>query len=103
MGAAQPLAVFVGAEQLYLARGGAVRLQAFKALLCVVKDQCRRVQRNRRVGNDARVVPALALGVVHHKHVVCEDAAEAQCAGRFRFGLCGFFNFNIQHGLDPPC
>ena len=72
------LGVAVGPEQLDGVVGGAVGLQTLKQLLGVVEHHAGRVQGEGLIGDDAGIVPALTLGVVHQEHVVGEDLAKAQ-------------------------
>ena len=80
-GGVDALDVLGGTEELDGAVGGAVGLQAFKDLLGVVEYHGGRLQSDGAVGNDAPVVPALAVGVVHQKHVVGKGSAEHQRGG----------------------
>ena len=80
--AVQACDVLPGSEQLHLAVRAAVCLESFKDLGAVVQNACRRRDGNGTEGDDARVVPAVAVGVVHEEHVVGEDCAEAQLVGR---------------------
>ena len=99
VGFIRPLGVHVRPEQVGLAVRAAIGLQALEHRLPIVEHHGRGVQRYLLIGHDAGVVPALALGVIHDKHVVGEDVAEAQllARGRLRLGRGGFFNANIQH------
>ena len=84
------------AEQLDDAVGRAVGLQALEYLLRVVQDVGAGHELNGAVGDYARVVPALALVVIHEEHVVRENLAEAELVGRGLFlggGGSGYFNF----------
>ena len=54
----QPLAVAVDAEEAHLAVDAAEGLEAVEHLLRVVKHRGRRIEAERRVGDDARVEPA---------------------------------------------
>ena len=58
------------AEKLDYAVSGPVGLEALKYLLCVVQDVRAGHQLNGTVGDDTRVVPALALVVIHQEHMV---------------------------------
>lgn len=77
-GGVQALEVLAGTEELDFAVGGAVGLHALKDLLRVVQAGAGRVHRDGAVGDDARVVPALSVVVVHQEHVVGKDMAEAE-------------------------
>ncbi len=74
----ETLCVAVRAEQLHGVIRGAVSLHALKNLLCIVEHHRGRVQLEGSVGDDAGIVPALALGVIHDEHVVGKFLAEAQ-------------------------
>ena len=97
------LGVAVRAEQLHGVVSGAVGLHALKDLLCVVEHHGSGVQFKGAVGDDAGIVPALALGVIHDEHMVGELFAEAElrligglCLGRSRAG-----DLDIQHSEFP--
>ena len=95
--------VAVGAEQLDLALGGAVGLHALEQLLGIVEDHGGGVEAEGAVGHDAGVMPALALRVIHHKHVIGKNLAEAQLGlvGGLRLRTGGFFNTDVQHDDNP--
>ena len=78
-------------------------MSAVKDLLCVVEHHGSGVQFKGAVGDDAGIVPALALGVIHDEHMVGELFAEAElrligglCLGRSRAG-----DLDIQHSEFP--
>ena len=73
--------VLHGAEELHPAIGAAVGLQALKDLLGIVEHHGGGLQGEGAVGHDAPVVPALAGGVVHDKHMVGKGLAEDQRVG----------------------
>ena len=73
--------VLHGAEELHPAVGAAVGLQALKDLLGIVEHHGGGLQGEGAVGHDAPVVPALAGGVVHDKHMVGKGLAEDQRVG----------------------
>ena len=58
-----------------------------------------RVERNRAVGDNPRVVPALSLVIVHQEHMVGEYFAEAELAFVRRLFLrcLGQFHFDFLH------
>ena len=85
--------VLHGAEELHPAVGGAVGLHALKNLLGVVEHHGGGLQSNGAIGDDAPIVPALALGVVHDKHMVGEGAPKHQGI-RVRLGLPGGAGLN---------
>ena len=93
------LRVAVGAEELNGVVSGAVGLHAFEDLLGIVEHHACGVQLKGSVGNDAGVVPAFAIGVVHQEHVVAEELTEAQLAliGGLCLGSGGFDDLDIQH------
>ena len=95
------LGVAVRAEQLHGVVGSAVGLHALKDLLCVVEHHGSGVQLKGAVGDDAGIVPALALGIIHHKHVVGKFLAEAQLGLvlRLLLGRSGTSDLDIQHDL----
>ena len=65
-------------EQPYPTILAAKRLHAIEDRLAVMQHAARRIQGERAVWHNARVVPATALVVLHHKHVVGEDGAEGK-------------------------
>ena len=85
VGAVEAAGVHLRAEQQHAAIRGAVRLHALKHHLRIVQYARRRADQDIAVGYDFSVVPALALVIVHHKHVVGKLLAKDQLArGRFR-------------------
>ena len=62
-----------------------------------------RVQREGCIGDDAGIVPALALGIIHHKHVVGKFLAEAQLGLvlGLLLGRSGTSDLDIQHDIFP--
>ena len=87
-----------GAEEVEAALRRAVALEALKDLLSIVQHLAGRVQRKVAVRHDAGVVPALAVGVVDHKHMVGEDVAKAQLAliGRLVFQIPGQIHLYVH-------
>ena len=89
-------------EKLDRAFGRAVGLQALEYLLRVVQNVGAGHELNGAVGDYTRVVPALALVVIHEEHVIGENLAEAKLVGWRLFfggGSSGYFNF--FHFIDP--
>ena len=75
-GAVETAGVFDRAEEQDFALFIAVGLHALKNLLCVVEDdRCRRELKIGE-GNNARIVPALPLVIVHEEHVIGKILAE---------------------------
>jgi hypothetical protein len=74
----EPGDVLVGTEQPDLAVPAAEPLQALEERLAVVQDGGRRIERERSVGLDPGVVPALLLLEVRDEHVIGEHVAEGQ-------------------------
>src|SRR5262249_5149678 len=72
--------VLLRAEEPDLAVAAAERLEPLEEPLAVVQDGGRRVERERAIGLDSRVVPALLLFEVHDEHVVGEELTEPQLA-----------------------
>ena len=103
-GILHPLGVALRAEELNDVVHGAVSLHALEKLLSVVEDHSGRVHGDGRVGHDAGVVPAPAVGIVHQEHMVRKDLAEAQLALVGGLGLGGgvFRDFDIQHCEHSP-
>ena len=99
-----PLGVAVRAEQLDLAVGGTIGLHALKDLLCIVQHHAGRVHLERRIGDNAGVVPALTGVIVHYEHVVGKDLTKAQLALVGGLGLRGgrLCDFDIQHVKTLP-
>ena len=100
-GVLHALGVAVGPEQLDGAVGGAVSLHALKNFLGIVQHGSGGVQLEGAVGHDARIVPALAGGIIHHKHVIGEDLAETELGLvlRLRLGCGGAGDFDVQHDI----
>lgn len=95
----QTLGIAVRPEELNGVVHGAIGLHALEDLLCVVEHHAGRIHLEGLIGDDAGIVPALALGVVHQEHMIGEDLAKAQLAlvGGFGLGGCGSGDLNIQH------
>ena len=87
------------AEQLDIALRRAVRLHALKNFLRIVEHRRGGVHLPRAVGHDAGVMPAFAGGIVHQKHMIAEDLAEAELGFilRLLFGHSGARDLDIQH------
>ena len=77
-GAVDAGGVHVGTEEVDLPVGGQIGLHALKHHLGVVEDGAGGIQAEGGIGDDASVVPALALVIVHEEHVVGEVLAKAQ-------------------------
>ena len=102
-GLVHPGNVVQGPEQLDSAVGGAVSLQALEDLLRIVQDLGGGVNLQGAVRNDAGIVPALALVIVHNKHMVRHALAEHQGGGSGLFlQHRGAGNFDIYHWCIPP-
>ena len=103
-GFVHPVDVVPDAEQLDGAIGGAVGLQALENLLAVVEHLGGGVDLEGAVGDDAGVMPALALVVVDDEHMVGHGLAEHQLGG-IRLLLqrgCGCeFDFHSRSLLFP--
>ena len=85
-------------EQANLPVGAAKRLAPVEDRLPVMQHASSRIHGERRVGDDARVVPALPLVVLHHEHVVGEDRSERQrLIGRGLFGRGGAGDGDLGH------
>ena len=56
-----------------------------KHSLRIVEHQRGGIQYQRLIGDDAGVMPAFALVIIHDEHMVRKDMAEAQSAGGFFF------------------
>ena len=83
-GVVQTLDIAVGTEQLDGAVGGAVSLHALENFLAVMQDLGSGVDLQRTVGDDAGIVPALTLVIVHDEHMIGHVLAEYQSGS---FGL----------------
>jgi len=98
----ETLCVAVRAEQLDGVIRSPVSLHALEDLLSIVEHDGSRVQLKGAVGDDAGIVPALALGVVHHEHMVGELLAKAQVVlVRLLLGRSGTGDLDIQHDKFP--
>ena len=95
----QTLGVAIGPEELDGVVHRAIGLHALEDLLGVVQDHAGGIHLEGLIGDDAGIVPALALGVVHQEHMIREVLAKAQLAlvGGFGLGGCGSGDLNIQH------
>ncbi|MPM71257.1 hypothetical protein SDC9_118220 [bioreactor metagenome] len=104
LGVVHTAGVAVRAEQLNLVFGGAIGLHALKALLRIMEHHGGRVKGDGSIRDDAGIVPALASGIVHDKHVVGKGLTKTQL-GLVR-GLClwgsGLRNFDVQHFKNSP-
>ena len=99
-GVLETLCVAVRTEQLDGIIGRAVCLHALKDLLSVVEHDSSRVQFKGAVGDNAGIVPAFALGVIHHEHMVGELLAKTQIAlVRLCLRSSGTGDLDIQHDL----
>ena len=99
VGDVQTLEVLLGPEQQDAAVVGTVGLHALKGLLRIVQDGGGGAQGDGAEGNDAGVMPALALVVLHEHHVVGEDGAEAElrALGGLFLGMFGFDDGETFH------
>ena len=97
------LGVALGAEQLHGVVRSAVGLHALKDLLRIVEHHGSGVQFKGAIGDDAGIVPALALRIIHHEHMVGELFAKAQLALVLRLLLrrSGAGDLDIQHDNFP--
>ena len=97
-GQVQPTHVVHGAEQLDGAVCGAVGFQTLEDLLGVMEDLGGWVDLEGGIGDDAGVMPALTLVIVHHKHVVGHILAEDQLGGvRLLLPLLGAGDLDLLH------
>ena len=80
-GLVHPVDVVLDAEQLDGAVGGAVGFQTLEDLLGVVEHLGSGVDLQGAVGNDAGIVPALALVIIHQEHMVGHIFSEHQLGG----------------------
>ena len=81
IGVPHTLCVAVRTEQLNLSFRRAVCLHALERLHGIVQNHGSRIQLNRLIRHNARVMPADALGMVDDKHIVGIVDTEAQMAG----------------------
>ena len=97
------LCVALGAEQLDGVIRSAVSLHALEDLLCIVEHDRSGVQREGCVGDDAGVMPALALGIVHNEHMVGELLAKTQLRLVLRLFLRAgsTSDLDVQHDKFP--
>lgn len=88
--------IFVGTEKLNTAVLATICLQTLEQLLCIVEYHCRGFERNRCVGNDTGIVPALLNGIIHKEHMIREIFTEAELAViRLYFRRCCSFDSDI--------
>ena len=99
VGVDHALGVFVRAEQLDRAVRRAVGFQALKRLHRVMEYHCRGIERQRRIWDDARVMPALLFIVIDDQHMIGIVIAEAK-AVFVRLGLSVVRELcsDLQHG-----
>ena len=98
VGVLHALGILVRAEQLNRAVGQTISLHALEGFHGIVQNHRGRVERDGLIGHDARVMPALAFGVVHNKHVIGVVFAKAQrrFVGLFLLVLCQFVA-DVEH------
>lgn len=104
VGEVEPRHVFLRAEEYDLALRSAVGFHPLENLLAVVQAHGGRIESQGAVGDDPGIVPTLAFVVIHQKHMVGEDGAEAQGIGRggLRLGRFGRFHADFLHGATLP-
>ena len=73
------------AEQQNLSLVTTVGFQSFKNLLAIVEAFGKRIQFDRAIGNNAGIMPALPLVIIHDKHVVGKNFAKTERRARRRF------------------
>ena len=97
--AVDALEVFIRAEQQDLSLVTTVGFQSFKNLLAIVEAFGKRIQFDRAIGNNAGIMPAFALGIVHNKHVIGGNSAESQFGFvlRLLFRRSGTYNLDFAH------
>ena len=101
-GVLQALHIVPRTEQLHAAVRAAVCLQTLKDLGAVVEHTSGRRQGNILEGDDAGIVPALFITVVHDEHVVGIVDAEAQLVrGGQLHGVCCFGHADIHISFLP--
>lgn len=95
----EALKIGAGTEEVEAALRRTVALEALENLLAIVQNLTGGVQRKVAVGHDAGVVPALAVGIVDHEHMVGEDVAKAQLAliGRLVFQIPGQIHLYVHN------
>ena len=85
-------------KQADLPIGAAERLTAIENRLTVMQHASGRVHGERRIRDDARIVPALPFMIFHHEHVVGEDRPERQSViGRRLLGRRGAGDGDLGH------
>ena len=94
--------ILVRTEELDFALRGAVGLEALEDLLGVVEHHGAGLQLQGAVGDDAGVVPAHALGVVHEEHMVGEIGPEGDAVHRGLLLRGGGPGDGDVHGVLPP-
>ena len=102
-GVLHTLCVALGAEQLDGVIRRAVSLHALEDLLCVVEHHGGGIQLEGCVGDDACIVPALTLGVIHNEHMVRKLLAKAQLRLVLRLFLRAgsTSDLDVQHDKFP--
>src|SRR5690606_24157390 len=86
----QSFKVFFRSEQENSSILGFISFHSFKNRLGVMENRRRRIQCQRLVRNDARIIPTHTLFVIHYKHMICKSSAENELVVRyFWFGRRG--------------
>ena len=96
--AVQTRHIFPRAEKLHAAVRTAVGLEPLKHLSAVVQHARGGRHADRPEGDDARIVPAVGIGIVHEKHMIGKIFSEAELI-RFRqlSGVLFFSDCNVHN------
>ena len=97
VGVVHPLDVLVRTEEQRAPVGRAIRLESLEHLLRIMENHRGGGERKIVIRLDARVMPALSLGVVHNKHMVGEVFAEPELGGIGLCFGCGGFGYGYFH------
>ena len=100
--AVEAFGMALGAEQADLPVIATEGLQPIEDRLAVVQHRGGGVERQRAIGNDSRVEPALPRFIIHQEHVVGEDLAEGKLViGRLRLRVGGAGGREETHAAFP--
>ena len=92
--------IFHRAEELNTAIGAAIGLQSLKDLGTIVQNGRGGVQLDLSTGNDAGILPALAVLIFHDEHMVRKNLAKAKrILGGHAFWLCCVRDLDFHNTL----
>ena len=86
VGNVQTCHILVGTEQQDPVVRRAVCFHALEYRLPIMQAHRSRIEFQRRIRDNSRIMPALSFVIIHNEHMICEDLAKAQLA--FILRLC---------------